>query len=168
MAFYTGTRKDYRGLVDTGYILGLFNLADKKLAAKRYIEFTRKHLDTGNVKGIMKCMDNIVRNITHDERKVIIREAKPGQVMALVTERLKLPSRDYMQLKYRRAAGKARAFLAFVQRVLCGLSYREICSNIGNMSMAGISRLCSEGFRLYMEEQQYRALFQEVVSLCRA
>jgi len=88
--------------------------------------------------------------------------------MALISERLKLPSRDYIQLKYRRAAGKARAFLAFVQRALCGLSYREICSNIGNMSMAGISRLCSEGFRLYMEEQQYRALFQEVVVLCRA
>ena len=168
MGFYTGARKDYRGLVDTGFVLGLMNIKDASHAVKRYTEFVLRHLDTGNVKGIMQCIAQTKNNITHDERKVIIREAKPGQVAAFLTDKLGLPSIEYLQLKYRRAAGKARAFLAFVQRALCGLKYEEICANIGNMSMAGVSRLCNEGFRLYMEEQQYRELFQEVLGLCRA
>lgn len=166
MTFYTGRRKDYRGLVDTGFVLGLLNISDERLAIKRYVEFAVRHLETGNVKSIMQCIAQTKNNITHDERRVIIREAKPGQVAVFLSERLGLPSPDYIRLKYRRTAGKARAFLAFVQRSLCGLGYKDICANIGNMSMAGVSRLCSEGFRLYMEEQQYRALFQEVVGLC--
>ncbi len=167
MGFYTGTRKDYRGLVDTGFVLGLMNIMDVSLAVKRYSEFVLRYLDKDNIKSIMQCIAQTRNNMTHDERKVLIREAKPGLVAIFLTEKLGLPSTDYLQLKYRRGAGKARAFLAFIQRALCGLKYGEICANIGNMSMAGVSQLCDEGFRLYMEEWRYRELFQEVAGLCR-
>lgn len=167
MGFYTGTKKDYRELVDVSFLLGLLNIPDEKKAVERYVELVSSHLNTGNVNSIIKSIDCTIKNITHDERRIIIREAKPGQVAALLTERLKLPSRDFIQLKYRRAAKKARAFFAFVQRALCGLSYKDICESIGNMSMAGVSRLCSEGFKLFTSEEQYRLLFEEVVCLCK-
>jgi putative transposase len=167
MGFYSGEKKDYRNLVDTSFVLSLMNVTDTDTAVKKYMEFVGRHLDTGNVKSIMRCIAQNHNNITHDERKVIIREAKPGQVAELIVKHLKLPSADFLQLRYRRSAGKARAFLVFVQRSLCGFSYKKICENIGNMSMAGLSRLCGEGFRLFMEDKGYRVLFQEIVNSCR-
>ncbi len=167
MGFYLGLREDYRKLVDTKFVLELLNIEDKRKAAKRYAEFATRHLNTENVKSIMKCLEHTRNNITHDERKILIREAKPGQVAEYLAEKLGLPSLEFLQLKYRRKASKARAFLAFVQRSLCGGGYKELCASIGNMSMAGIARLCREGFRLYMEEQKYRVLFTEVANLCK-
>jgi putative transposase len=166
MGFYTGVRRDHRELIDTGFVINLMNIENKDLSIKRYVEFATRHLDTGNVKSIMQCIAQIKNNITHDERKIILREAKPGQVAKLISGRLELPGTDFFRLRYRRAAADARSFLVFVQRSLCGLGYKELCANLGNMSMTGILRLCDKGFKLYLEELRYREIFQDVVTLC--
>ena len=161
----TGARKDYRKLVDTGFVLGLLKSQDERVAVKRYVEFAVRHLDTGNVKGIMQCIARSGINITHDERKVIIeRQTWTGCSTDYRKTGIAI-IRVLLELKYQREAKKARSFLAFVLRALCGLGYKELCANIGNMSMAGVSRLCSVGFRLYTEELQYRELFQEIANL---
>ncbi|MDP4094292.1 MAG: transposase, partial [Bacillota bacterium] len=47
MGIYLGKRKDKRGIVDTDFILGCVNEADRKEAVKRYEEMVIEHRDIG-------------------------------------------------------------------------------------------------------------------------
>ena len=39
---------------------------------------------------------------------------------------------------------------------MCGMSYDDICKVIGNVSIAAVSRLCVDGFKLFMEDEVYK------------
>ncbi|HEX9062490.1 MAG TPA: hypothetical protein VF941_20140 [Clostridia bacterium] len=46
------------------------------------------------------------------------------------------------------------------------MSYDDICKVIGNVSIAAVSRLCVIGFKLFMEDEVYKRLFQEIEFIC--
>jgi D-alanyl-lipoteichoic acid acyltransferase DltB (MBOAT superfamily) len=57
-----------------------------------------------------------------------------------------------------------RAIAAYALRVLSGLGYKEICSNIYNITISGCSRLCNRGYELLnVENSVYSSLFNDLV-----
>ncbi len=57
-----------------------------------------------------------------------------------------------------------RSFCAYVLRVLCGLSYREICHSITGITISCCSQLCEKGYKLLIKgETIYSDLFDELI-----
>ncbi len=167
MSIYMGTCEDYRKLVDTDFILGLFNLKDKEVTIKKYTEFVLKYLEMDNTKTIMNCIEQNKNNITRNERKVIMRNADSKNILELIKEQLDIAQDEFIHLKNMRGLGDARAFYAFIENSLCARSYKEICKIIGNMSLPGIAKLCSKGSKLFMHNSKYRDLFSDIVALSK-
>ncbi len=167
MSIYLGTCKDYRELINTDFILGLFNLNNKEVAIKRYTEFVLKYLEMDNVKTIMNCIKQDKNNVTRNERRVIMRNADSKDILKLMKEQLEIAQDEFIHMKNIRGLRDARAFYAFIENSLCGRSYKEICRIIGNMSLPGISKLCSKGSKLFMNNSRYKDLFYDIVLLCR-
>jgi REP element-mobilizing transposase RayT len=164
LGIYLGTRKDTMKLVHTGFLLGLVNASNPEMALKEYIKLVERHRDLGTVKSILNCIPRFVRNIYRDDREVVFRGVKPGEVARHIAQKLGIPL-SYIRLKSTREAAGIRAFCAFVQRALCSFSYRDICKSIGNISLSCASRLCSEGFRLYKENEEYRSIFNDIAKM---
>lgn len=162
---YLGERKDIQGLVDTSFIYSLFNTKDYNTFIKRYTEFVSHQRDIGWTDGIRKSLSTAVQNEYRSERKVILRDHKPSQVMSYISDKLLKREKDSLLLKSKRRAMNYRAFCAYVMRCLCGLSYKEICSNMYNMTASGCSSLCSRGYELMSENQEYEKIFDELVSI---
>jgi hypothetical protein len=66
-------------------------------------------------------------------------------------------------LKSKKKAADYRAFCAYVMRVLCGLTYKEICENLYNITVSGCSTMCSRGFDLVKEREEYGRVFNALV-----
>jgi Transposase and inactivated derivatives len=161
---YTGYRKDDIGIVDTGFLLKIFS-SNITTARNKCREFTESMRGTD----IMTEVDeNIIREYTEngyrDDRKLILRDEKPGSLIRKITDILGRRAADNLKAKHIHEASGTRAFVTYILRVLCGYSYRMICEYIGNMSLSGISRLFREGFRLTESDPIYRNAFNLLIA----
>jgi len=165
MGIYNGTRKDKLGLVNTGFILGLFNTGDKDKAVKSYTEFVTKQKDLATDKSITKCLSRFASNEYRDERNIIFRNYKPAEILTYITKKLGMRDIESIKLKSNRGTTNIRSFSAFILRSLCGYTYKDICKSIGNISLSATSRLCSNGYKLFAKREEYRSIFDEIVKM---
>jgi REP element-mobilizing transposase RayT len=160
---YTGYRKDIDGLLDTEFLLEIFS-EDASAARNKFKAFTESMRDTG----IMKEVDeNIMRSYTENEyrseKKQVIRYQKSDELLSKISEILGEKLSDRIRTKHSRETSKNRAFTVYAMRTLCGYTYKKICETIGNMSMSGISRLSTEGFKLLKREARYQNAFNSLI-----
>lgn len=169
LGIYLGIRNDSRELVDTDFILRLLNTHDRQTAIKRYIDLIeeRKKADLRGER-IGKCLRRMAINEYRSERKIILRDKEPEKIIEMVAKELGISFRECIHIKYERSFEGFRTYTAFILRVLGGLSYREICSIMGNISLAGASDLCKRGYSLLQEGGIYRNIFDNLISLAPA
>ena len=160
---YTGYRTDVEDIVDTEFLLGMFD-KDANKARLKSIEFTR------SIRGTViteEVKDNITReymyNEYRDDRKILVRNEKPGSMIDKIAGALGERVLIDLRSKYIRETSGSRAFVTYVLRVLCGYTYKMICEYIGNMSVSGVSRLFSEGFRLVNKNKNYQTAFNTLI-----
>lgn len=167
MAVYLGRRKDKHGIVDREFILKFFNANDPIIAATRYAEFVTKQKDMATDKSIAKCLSRFAVNQYRDERHIIYRNYKPLELIRQIADKLEIRTVEFIRLKSNKNTSDFRALCSFILRSLCGIGYRELCKLIGNMSLSGISRLCSKGYELASSRSEYRNIFHDIISLKR-
>lgn len=160
---YLGKRKDLLELVDTSFILRLFNTGDKKRFAERYIEFVSHQRDVGNARGKLKNLSKVLDNEYKSGREIILREHLPGKVVSYISDELIMRGSKSLMLKSKKMVMEYRAFCAYAMRVLCGMGYREICENMFNMTVSGCSKLCSRGYELICDNAEYGRIFNELL-----
>ena len=161
---YLGIRKDTYKLIDMSFIRSLFGIKNKRSFAKRYKEFVSRRIDMEKVDPDDPCDDiGITNNNTYNsERRVIVREMKPVDVIEYIAAKLKKPVSSIIHVN--RKQNEQRAFTAYVLRVLCGMRYRQICESIVNITISGCSRLCSKGYELVEgSESAYAVIFEELL-----
>jgi putative transposase len=156
---YTGERKDTYKIVDTQYLLRPFS-KDKQKARQKYAAFVASVIGTEPLKNIDEDISKAYTNNTyHSEKQSLIRYKDVNGLIKRVEHILEEPTNISLRTKHNRGTSKIRAFITYVMRVLCDVSYKELCQYIGNMSMSGVTRLTKEGFRLIQEEQKYKKAF---------
>jgi hypothetical protein len=160
---YTGYRKDIDGLLDTGFLLEIFS-KDASSARNKFRSFTESMRDTG----IMKEIDeNIMRSYTENEyrseKQQVKRYERPDELLSKISKLLGENIPDEIKTKHSRETSKNRAFAIYVMRALCGYTYKKICESVGNMSMSGVSRLSSEGFKLLTREPTFKNAFNSLI-----
>lgn len=161
---YLGIRRDNLGLIDKSFIMGIFNIYDEALFARRYCEFVSHQRDIGSLGELGKKLSGAVENQYISGREVILREYSPSKVVSFIADRMMVMERGGILTKAKHKLINYRAFSAYVLRVLCGLGYSEICRNICNITISGCSRLCSRGYELMGRDAFFRGLFDELVS----
>lgn len=163
---YLGQRPDTLELIDTSFIMGIFNISNKKAFSHKYFEFVKFQRDSGGFTGLKKYLSSAVEYEYVSGRKVVSRDLVPFEVVAFISEKLKLTGKIELSTKYSRMFLDFRAFCAYALRVLCGLSYKDICNIINNVTISGCSHLCNKGYTLLKSDNPfYLSLFNELASL---
>ncbi|MCX8129937.1 MAG: transposase [Clostridia bacterium] len=163
---YLGKRKDIYGLVDKSFIKGLFNVEDENRFVDRYFAFVSHQRDVGSFKEINKKLLITTEYQYVSGRRIILRDLLPVKVMSYISDKLML---EDSKLKESRCRGKVlefRAFTVYALRVLCGLSYKEICNCLYNLTISGCSSLCSRGFGILKHgDSVYKDLLNELICI---
>lgn len=163
LGIYLGIRKDSRQLVDTGYILRMFDERDAKAAVKKYAEFVKKGVGYKSEKDIIRCIEQIELNDYRRERREIVREKKAEELIDAVARIFGVFSRECLHLKYKRNLTEFRSYMAFIMRSLCGYSYRQISDVIGGITSSYVSKLCSVGYELVKRRGELREHFEGLI-----
>ena len=162
---YLGIRKDTHGLIDKGFIRSLFNSKNRNKFIEEYYYFVSSQRDIDSFKEIKEYLSSDAENEYISGREIILREVPPSKVISYISEKLMIPEKIGIITKGSRHLHNYRAFSAYVLRVLCGLGYKEICSNIYNITISGCHRLCNKGYELCKDETlPYRNVFDQLVS----
>ena len=160
---YLGVRKDTYKLIDKSFIMSLFNVNASKKFAIKYLEFVSCQRDVGSLKDLKKKLSSLVENEYISGRKVILRNLSPSKVVSFISGKLLIAEKSGILTKATRNLIEYRSFCAYALRVLSGLSHKEICSSMHNITGSGCARLCNRGYML-LNNSIYSSLFNELVS----
>jgi putative transposase len=161
---YLGIRKDTHQLIDTSFMMDLFNIGNKSVFAKRYAEFVSHQRDIGTLGELRKKLSCEAENEYVSGRQVILREVSPAKVISFLSGKLMITGEGNLANKSRNKLLQYRAFTAYVLRVFSGLGYREICSNMYNITISGCSQLCNRGYELVSRNSLYSELIHELIN----
>lgn len=163
---YLGLRKDLHGLVDMSFIMELFNTASRKSFIRNYFGFVSHQRDVGSFKELKKKLSSATENEYISGRKVILREFSPSKIISYISDRLMLSGKSILSSLPSKKLYEARAFTAYALRVLCSMSYKDICSNIYNITISGCSSLCRRGYELSSSKDlPYSHVFNDLLLL---
>lgn len=162
---YLGKREDKLGLIDKGFIMGIFNTYDEERFAQRYGEFVRQHRDIGTVSKKAERLSKALENEYRSGRKIIHREGVPSKVVSYISDRLMVSKAGGVMVKAKKRLMEYRALCAYTMRVLCGMSYREICESMYNITVSACSNLCSRGYELVKDNIEYGKIFDELMAV---
>jgi hypothetical protein len=158
-------KKDFLGLIDKSFIKSIFNLANESNFPKKYCEFVSHQRDMGSISSIMKQLPRTVEMEYRSERKIILRDHTAPQIISYISDRVIKGGPGSVLLKAKRSMINFRAFCVYAMRTLCGLSYREICQSMYNMTVSGCARLCDKGFSLVSSNDEYGRIFDELINI---
>jgi len=162
---YLGKVQDHLGLIDTSFIKGLFGLSSDEDFAKRYYEFVRsRHYNTETKNNDQALVRTKVEYEYLSGRNVVIREKPVTEIIQYISGKFKHLHHTSLKTKARHHLIEYRAFTAYVLRVLCNLSYKQICEYMYNITATSCSRLCNKGYELINDSKTHLQLFNELIA----
>lgn len=163
---YIGIRKDSLGIVDLTFMKSLINARSTKVFINRYHQFVKEQKDKSYYIALIKELEpNESNNSSSSGREIIIRKTPPEKLIAYISDRLNISKEKGVISKYMKQLLSYRSFTAYALRVLCGLSYREICSLMYNITISGCAILCNRGYEIIKKNTVYFDLFTELISI---
>ncbi len=160
---YLNKRKDTENLIDQSYIRSIFETKNNDFE-KRYFEFVSHQRDIGTIKSIVDKLKIRKENEYVSGVNRIIRGQNPSKVISYIASKLMAKKDTDLKTKSNQNSIGFRSFTAYVLRVLCGLSYKEICNHMCNITISGCARLCSKGYELINTSQKYEGIFDILAS----
>lgn len=150
LGIYLGKRKDRRDLIDTDFILGSVNEIDKGKAIKAYSEMVIEKRDMDTNINLRKYLEEFQKEQFEykSHREIILRNKKPEEVIKYISQKFEISDSIELTHRWRRSTIRYRSVVAYALSVLCGMSYREICKYMNNITAAGCARLSQIGFEI--------------------
>ena len=146
---YMGKAKDEFNILDEEYILKI--LGENKYEAMLLYLKNVQHIDTKNCKD---QFDFLEEGTQYKSSKVpVLRNISPEAVMEYAAEITGVSKSISLHFKNRRENTKARALAAVIMRCLCNYKCSDICRELGNITSARVSMLCTKGLELLKNEQ---------------
>jgi putative transposase len=157
LSVYLGLRSDPYELIDPSFIMGMFG-SNTKEAMDRYYKF------------VFKCDNSIKEDIEfenegtlYDSKRIILaRDCKVKQVIDYVANKTNI-KKAMFQTKYNREATKAKALLVLLMKNLCNFNAGKVCSVLGNITQANVSRLTGIGLNLINTNDKFNLIFEGFV-----
>jgi len=158
LGIFLGKRRDPCKLVDYGFIMSLFG-NNLKCARENYYRLMFRCNET-KLKEEIEFMDE--KTEYRSERKIIIRNFKPEDVVEFVAIRMNI-QKAKLHMKYSRKLVEARALEVVLLRSLCNFNSRSICDILGNITQARVSTLSTIGIELIGSEEKYSNIVEEFI-----
>ncbi|MCX7711602.1 MAG: transposase [Clostridia bacterium] len=160
---YLGIRKDTLGLVDLSFIMDLFGTHNIQKFIHKYKEFANYHRDMGITQKKAVELSKSLENEYRSGRNVIHRSWHPSKIISYLSSKLIKRHAESLMTKAKWKPLHYRALCAYAMRVLCGLTYREICEYMYNITISACSSLCNRGYALIEGNNEYSILFNELL-----
>lgn len=140
---YLGLRKDKLGILDTDYILSLFDSKDKGKARSKYKDFvygmhnmeTKEEIEFKSEPWVYKPY-----------KTKLIDKFNPRQIFDFVADYTGKKGIPYA--KYNKDNLNFKAICIVLMRSIFGLKLKDICSILGNVTSSNVSKLCDNGINL--------------------
>ena len=167
---YLGISDDHYGIVDTSSIRSLFNLSDESKFADCYYSFVkgrREIAEKGKVFDSEETAFLFPLSVDYEYvsgRNVILRDKPIASVISFISEMFQMNQYTSLQTKCRQKLTSYRAITAYALRVLCNLSYKDICRHLYNITITSCSRLCKKGYDLIHSSSLYMQIFNELIT----
>jgi len=159
LAIYIGKRRDQFNIVDYGFVMSCFGIGLEN-SIKNYSSLI---LGCNEEKTLDEIEFIDEKTEYRSERKILVRNFKPEDVINFIASKMNV-SKVYIHIKYRRKILKAKALTVVLMRSLCNLNSRNICSILGNITQARVSKLCATGIELIESEEKYENIFADFLS----
>lgn len=159
---YLGIVQDFHHLVDRSFIMGLCNTDDPIKLSEKYFAFVSHQRDVGSFRDMKNKLSSAVEYEYVSGRRVILRDIQPAKVISFLWGKLLILKKEKIKAS-RKKFTELRAVTAYILQLLCGLTYKEICNHLYNITISGCSRLCSRGYELIRKENSiYSSLLFEL------
>lgn len=146
---YLGLKKDKLEILDTDYILSLFNSSDKGIARKKYKDFVYEMYNI-NMKEDTKFRSEPWKY--EPGKTMLINDFTHKQVYDFVSQYLDQEGIPY--LKYNRKNLNFKAICVILMRSVCGFKISDICSILGNVTTSNVCKLCDTGLNIITKEHK--------------
>lgn len=158
MGIYLGKTYDKRSLIDTAYVLGCVNEIDKVKAIKAYCEMVIERRDIGINRKLKEYLDEFLREQYEykSNRKVILRDKKPEDIIELVAKRLGIEDVNILSHRWKRNAMLFRQVTAYSLNNFCGLSIKEVTKLMLNISQSCCAVLSNKGYDVLKQNNQLK------------
>ena len=159
MGIYLGKVKDKRNLVDTDFILGCVNEANKSRAIKAYADMVLERRDIGINKKLKAYLDDF-KNEQYEYksyRKVVLRDKKPEEIIKLIADKLGIQDTEVLMHRWKRKSMQFRRITAYALNNLCGMGINEVTKRMQNISASCCSMLSNKGY----EDLQRNSVLKE-------
>ncbi|MBC8060478.1 MAG: transposase [Clostridiaceae bacterium] len=158
LATYLGLRKDPYLVIDIRFIMSFLGNYTKT-ARKKYLKLVYKCDD---IKLKQEVEFENQETEYRSERKILVRNFKIEDIIEFVSAKFFI-SKINIYMKNRRDIIEARSILTILMRSLCNYKCSEICSALGNITAARVSRLSSIGIELIRDNEGYRNIIEEFI-----
>ena len=166
---YLNHRPDDFGLLDTDFILSQFD-KNPKVAQKIYAEFVTSCNNVIQKQKLFEIIDHFITTESYEyrsERYIYYRELKPQQIIETVAKTCNITNPEFIKIKYCHSITEFKAISVFLMRDLCDYSNKEICKEIGNLTLSRVANLCNQGFKLLSEDPRYKDLLPKLLNTIR-
>ena len=156
LAVYLGLRSDPFELVESTFVLSMFG-SNLKQARERYYEL------------VFKCNSKEKQDIEFEnegtlyasQHIILARNLEADQVMEYVARSTNTPKAMFYT-KYSKKITKVRALLVILLKNSCNFNSARICSYLGNITQANVSRLSGIGLKLIETNESCSQIFERV------
>ena len=163
---YLGICRDQYGIVDTNFIKAC-SICPKMSVSQTLYSFVRRRAiaEKGQIFDIDET--HLIFPLSPEYeyvsgRNIILRDRPITNVISFISDRLHMNQLTSLHTKCRHKLTNYRAFTAYVLRVLCNLSYKDICRHIFNITITSCSRLCKKGYDLIHNDSLHMQIFTEL------
>lgn len=154
---YMGIKKDELNILNTDYILSLFNSSDKGKAKGKYKEFVYTMYKTD-----MKEKTEFESEpwVYKPGKTMLVSNYTPQQVFQFVSKYTQEYGVPYV--KYNRKNLNYKAICIILMRSVCGFKLSEICSILGNITASNVWKLCETGLNIITDK--YKNIMEDFIS----
>ena len=166
---YLNNRLDDYGMLDINFILSQFD-KNPKAAQKIYAEFVTSCNSVVQKEKLFEIIERFITTEPYEyrsERYIYYRDLKPQQVIEIAAQACDIKNPDLIKIKYKHHITDFKAIAVFLMRNLCNYSYKEICKEIGNLTLSRVAILSNIGFKLLSTEAKYKDLFSKLLEEIR-
>jgi putative transposase len=155
LAVYLGLTNDPFELVDPIFVLSLFANSPKQ-ARESYYKF------------VFECSNNNTEDIEFEnegtlyanQRIILARNIEASKIIEFVSDNTNTPKAMFYA-KHSRNSTAARALLVVLLKSSCNLNSPKICSVLGNITQANVSRLAGIGLNLIATNEKFSLIFEK-------
>ena len=158
LATFLGKRRDSFKLIDYGFVMSIFG-KNLKSARKNYYNLVFR-CNKEELKEEVEFEDE--KTEYKSERKIIIRDFKPEDIVEFVTSRMNIP-KIKIYMKYSRNLVEAKALIVVLMRSLCNFKSSDICNILGNITQARVSKLSTIGIEFIGTKEKHKNIIEDFI-----